>query len=111
MKLHMFVVRRLILLLPVIVGVTILTFTISHLIPADAAAAQCGDKCGIVVGYTDDGDPITAYEEQRERLGMNEPLIIRFRVYVAHLYEGDWVGSRPYHRPVANVVNDAAPIP
>lgn len=110
MKLHMFVVRRLILLVPVIVGVTILTFTISHLIPADAAAAQCGDKCGIVVGYTDDGDPITAYEANRERLGMNEPLIIQFRLYVTHLYEGDWGESSTYHRPVADVVKDAAPI-
>lgn len=110
MKLHMFVVRRLILLVPVIVGVTILTFTISHLIPADAAAAQCGDKCGIVVGYTDDGDPITAYEANRERLGMNEPLIIQFGLYVTHLYEGDWGESSTYHRPVADVVKDAAPI-
>lgn len=110
MKLHMFVVRRLILLVPVIVGVTILTFTISHLIPADAAAAQCGDKCGIVVGYTDDGDPITAYEANRERLGMNEPLIIQFGLYVTHLYEGDWGDSSTYHRPVVDVVKDAAPI-
>ena len=110
MKLHMFIVRRLILLVPVIVGVTILTFTISHLIPADAAAAQCGDKCGIVVGYTDDGDPITAYEANRERLGMNEPLIIQFGLYVTHLYEGDWGESSTYHRPVADVVKDAAPI-
>ncbi len=110
MKLHLFVVRRLILLVPVIVGVTILTFTISHLIPADAAAAQCGDKCGIVIGYTDDGDPITAYEANRERLGMNEPLIIQFGLYVTHLYEGDWGESSTYHRPVADVVKDAAPI-
>jgi ABC-type dipeptide/oligopeptide/nickel transport system permease component len=110
MKLHMFVVRRLILLVPVIVGVTILTFTISHLIPADAAAAQCGDKCGIVVGYTDDGDPITAYDANRERLGMNEPLIIQFGLYVTHLYEGDWGESSTYHRPVVDVVKDAAPI-
>ncbi len=110
MKLHMFIVRRLILLVPVIVGVTILTFTISHLIPADAAAAQCGDKCGIVVGYTDDGDPITAYEANRERLGMNEPLIIQFGLYVTHLYEGDWGESSTYHRPVVDVVKDAAPI-
>ena len=104
MKLHLFVVRRLILLVPVIVGVTILTFTISHLIPADAAAAQCGDKCGIVIGYTDDGDPITAYEANRERLGMNEPLIIQFGLYVTHLYEGDWGESSTYHRPVVDVV-------
>ena len=110
MKLHEFVVRRLLLLIPVMVGVTVLTFTISHLIPADAAAAQCGDKCGVVVDYTEDGDPITAYAANRERLGMNEPLIVQFWLYVNHLGEGDWGESSTYHRPVADVVKDAAPI-
>jgi peptide/nickel transport system permease protein len=110
MKLHEFVVRRLLLLIPVMVGVTVLTFTISHLIPADAAAAQCGDKCGIVVGYTEDGDPISAYEANRERMGMNEPLTTQFELYVTHLLQGDWGESSTYHRPVADVVKDAAPI-
>ncbi len=110
MKLHEFVVRRLLLLIPVMVGVTILTFSISHLIPADAAAAQCGDKCGVVVGHTEDGDPISAYEANRERMGMNEPLITQFWLYVSHLLEGDWGESSTYHRPVADVVKDAAPI-
>ncbi len=110
MKLHEFVVRRLLLLIPVMVGVTVLTFTISHLIPADAAAAQCGDKCGVVVGYTEDGDPISAYEANRERMGMNEPLTTQFELYVTHLLQGDWGESSTYHRPVADVVKDAAPI-
>ena len=110
MKLHEFVARRLLLLIPVMVGVTVLTFTISHLIPADAAAAQCGDKCGVVVDYTEDGDPITAYAANRERLGMNEPLTTQFRLYVTHLLQGDWGESSTYHRPVADVVKDAAPI-
>ena len=110
MKLHEFVVRRLLLLIPVMVGVTVLTFTISHLIPADAAAAQCGDKCGVVVDYTEDGDPITAYAANRERLGMNEPLTTQFELYVTHLLQGDWGESSTYHRPVADVVKDAAPI-
>ena len=110
MKLHEFVVRRLLLLIPVMVGVTVLTFTISHLIPADAAAAQCGDKCGVVAGYTEDGDPISAYEANRERMGMNEPLTTQFKLYVTHLLQGDWGESSTYHRPVADVVKDAAPI-
>jgi ABC-type dipeptide/oligopeptide/nickel transport system permease component len=188
MKLHEFVVRRLLLLIPVMVGVTVLTFAISHLIPADAAAAQCGDKCGIIADtyyengssgepytstgelYTLDDDislgannitlsdaskfvseggigligndsftwsgkngktltgvngidsdasegtevsyfvRITAYEANRERLGMNQPLIIQFWKYVNHLGEGDWGESSTYHRPVVDVVKDAAPI-
>jgi ABC-type dipeptide/oligopeptide/nickel transport system permease component len=42
MKIWEYIVRRLILLIPVIIGVTIITFTISHVIPADPARAFAG---------------------------------------------------------------------
>ena len=110
MKLHEFVVRRLLLLIPVLIGVAILTFTISHLIPADAAAARCGDRCGLTVGYTEDGDPISAYQFNREQMGMDKPVTTQFRIYFEDLAVGDWGESSTYHRPVADVVKDAAPI-
>ena len=110
MKLHEFVVRRLLLLVPVMVGVAVFTFAIAHVIPADPAAAQCGDKCGIIVDYTEDGEPISAYEANRERLGMNEPVSTQFILYITHLTECDWGESITYHRPVVDVVKDAAPI-
>ena len=110
MKLHEFVVRRLLLLVPVLIGVAILTFTISHLIPADAAAARCGDRCGLTVGYTEDGEPISAYQFNREQMGMDKPVTTQFRIYFEDLAVGDWGESSTYHRPVADVVKDAAPI-
>ena len=110
MKLHEFVVRRLLLLVPVMIGVAILTFTISHLIPADAAAARCGDRCGLTVAWTEDGDPITAYQQNREQMGMDEPVTTQFRIYFEDLAVGDWGESSTYHRPVVDVVKDAAPI-
>ncbi len=110
MKLHEFVVRRLLLLIPVMVGVAIFTFAIAHIIPGDPAAIQCGDKCGLVVDYTDDGDPITAYEANRIRLKMDDPVLTQFWRYITDLAEGDWGDSLLYHRPVVDVVKDAAPI-
>ncbi len=110
MKLHEFVVRRLLLLVPVMIGVAILTFTISHLIPADAAAARCGDRCGLTVAWTEDGDPITAYQQNREQMGMDEPVTTQFRIYFEDLAVGDWGESSTYHRPVVDVIKDAAPI-
>ena len=110
MKLHEFVVRRLLLLVPVLIGVAILTFTISHLIPADAAAARCGDRCGLTVGWTEDGEPISAYQFNREQMGMDKPVTTQFRIYFEDLAVGDWGESSTYHRPVVDVVKDAAPI-
>ena len=110
MKLHEFVVRRLLLLVPVMVGVAIFTFAIAHIIPGDPAAIQCGDKCGLVVDYKEDGTPITAYEANRIRLKMDDPVVTQFFRYVSDLAEGDWGDSLTYHRPVVDVVRDAAPI-
>ena len=110
MKLHEFVVRRLLLLVPVMVGVAIFTFAIAHIIPGDPAAIQCGDKCGLVVDYKEDGTPITAYEANRIRLKMDDPVVTQFWRYVSDLAEGDWGDSLTYHRPVVDVVRDAAPI-
>jgi peptide/nickel transport system permease protein len=42
MKTWEYIVRRLLLLIPVIIGVTIITFTVSHVIPADPARAFAG---------------------------------------------------------------------
>jgi peptide/nickel transport system permease protein len=109
-KLHEFVVRRLLLLVPVLIGVAILTFTISHLIPADAAAARCGDRCGLTVDWTEDGEPISAYQQNREQMGMDEPVTTQFRIYFEDLAVGDWGESSTYHRPVVDVIKDAAPI-
>jgi ABC-type dipeptide/oligopeptide/nickel transport system permease component len=42
MKTWEYIVRRLVLLIPVIIGVTIITFVVSHVIPADPATAFAG---------------------------------------------------------------------
>ena len=52
MKTSEFIVRRIILLIPVMIGVTVFTFSIAQIIPADHAAILCGDRCGLV-------DPVT----------------------------------------------------
>ena len=42
MKTWEYIVRRLLLLIPVLLGVTVITFIISHVIPADPAMAFAG---------------------------------------------------------------------
>ncbi|MCK5868158.1 MAG: ABC transporter permease, partial [Candidatus Thalassarchaeum sp.] len=80
------------------------------IIPGDPAAIQCGDKCGVIVDYTEDGDPISAYEANRIRLKMDDTVTVQFWRYITDLAEGDWGESLLYHRPVIDVVKDAAPI-
>ncbi len=99
MKIHEFIARRLILLIPVIVGVSVFTFAIAQIIPADPAAALCGEKCI--------GD---AYEQNVKRLGLDKPVSEQYTIYITNLMQGDWGESVAYKRPVIDVVKDAAPI-
>lgn len=85
MKLRHYVVRRLLLLIPVLIGVSMLTFTLSHVI----------------------GDPIAAYITSQDlRLSdvqmqkivvahhLNDPLYLQYFYYVSDLLHGDWGISR-----------------
>ena len=49
-------------------------------------------------------------ELQRERLGLDKPVIEQFRLYLVNLAEGDWGESTTYNRPTSEVVRDAAPV-
>jgi len=109
-KLHEFVARRLILLIPVMIGVMVLTFSIAQIVPADPAAVLCGDKCGVTVGYDEDGEPISAYMSNVKRLGLDKPVTEQFQIYIENLVAGDWGDSTTLHRPVLDVVRDTAPI-
>ena len=62
-----------ILLVPVMVGVAVFTFAIAHIIPADPAAAQCGDKCGVIIHtYYENGSSGESYTEEGELYTLSE---------------------------------------
>ncbi len=75
---------------PVVAGVCIITFIISHLIPGDPACLLAGDRASdeIVQGI-------------RQQLGLDQPLYIQFGRYVEALAHGDLGTSIRTGRPVA----------
>ena len=83
MKTSEFIVRRILLLIPVMIGVTVFTFAIAQIIPADPAAILCGERCGLI-------DPVTGktmLELQRERLGLDEPRCHRIICNSKHILD------------------------
>jgi peptide/nickel transport system permease protein len=71
-----FLARRLLLTIPVLLGVATLVFSLIHLIPGDPAQAMLGDTASQ-----------KDVDELRERLGLNKPLTeqyVRFLNGVAH---------------------------
>lgn len=85
-----FLLKRLILMAVVLLGVTVITFTLSHVIPADPVAAAMGDRA-------------TEAEIARARqlLGLDKPLPVQFAIYMSGLLQGDLGESIRNRRPVA----------
>src|SRR5690554_2462385 len=83
--------RRLILLLLVVFGVTIITFAISHMIPGDPARLMAGDRATPEI-----------VQSMRVRLGLDQPLHVQYLNYVGDLLRGDLGTSIRTGRPVAD---------
>jgi peptide/nickel transport system permease protein len=93
-----FIIRRLAGLILVMVGVSIITFVLAHLVPVDPAAAALGQNAR--------EEQIAAY---REQLGLDRPVVEQYITYVSRLLRGDLGVSIRTRRPVADDLKDFLP--
>lgn len=73
-----YVVKRLFMLIPVIVGVTLLVYFILDLAPGDITASLGGDQM-----------TQTELAAFRDELGLNKPFVVRYLTYMSGLVRGD----------------------
>lgn len=88
-----YLIRRLLQMIIVLLIVSLVTFSISYLIPADPAAEIAGPKA----------KPETI-ERIRERLGLNEPLPTQYGRYLWNLLHGDLGESYRLRMPVSKLI-------
>ena len=93
-----FLIRRLIGLVFVLIGVSLVTFILSHVLPADPARVALGGKAGA-----------EQYEAMRERMGLDRPLYVQYATYVGNLLRGDLGYSYTSKRPVRDDLLDYFP--
>ena len=93
-----FLIRRLLGLVVVLVGISLLTFLLSHVLPADPARVALGGK----------GGP-EQYAAMRERLGLDRSLPEQYWVYISGLAHGDLGYSYTSKRPVLTDLADYFP--
>ncbi len=93
-----FLTRRLAFLVLVVIAVSALTFTISHLVPADPAR--------LLLGRTATAEEIAAL---RHSLGFDRSLPVQYLIYMGHLVHGDFGQSLSSHRAVLDDVRDYFP--
>lgn len=79
MSLAKYVVRRILAAIPVLFGVMTLVFFLSRMMPGDPVLATLPER------FT-----ASQYEAAREALGLDEPLIEQYFIYLLRLFSGDW---------------------
>jgi len=84
-----YVLRRLLWLILVLIGMTLITFVVSHLVPADPAKVAAGLDANAA-----------QVERVRHDLGLDRPLPLQYGLYLAHLIRGDLGNSILTGRPV-----------
>lgn len=75
---YKYVGKRLLMLIPVLLGVTFIVFFILNLSPGDPAAMILGEQASA-----------EALELKREELGLNDPLLVRYGRYIWDMLHGD----------------------
>ncbi len=82
-----FIARRLIVSIPVLIGILAVTFFLAHLIPGDPCRAMLGERATDAV--------CDAY---MARMGLDQPCHNQFVIYIGKVLHGDFGTSLRYGR-------------
>ena len=93
-----FVLRRLLLAVPVLLGVVFVVMLTVDLLPGDAVTLMLGEHA------TKD-----AVAKLRDHLGLDKPFLVRYLEYVGRVVRGDLGRSIQQNRPVSDELADARP--
>jgi len=74
---HKYILKRLLYLIPVLIGVTFIIFSLMHLTP--------GDPARLILGEVATEEQIA---ETRERMGLNDPMIVQYGRFMRQLVLG-----------------------
>jgi peptide/nickel transport system permease protein len=88
MGLLRYALKRILLIIPTLFGLTLILFTITYLLPGNPALVRLG------------GSPaISQLKEMEAKMGLDKPIYLRYFIYISQLLKGDlgdsWVTGRP----------------
>jgi len=93
-----FILRRIVLVIPVLFGILAITFILLRSIP--------GDPCRAVLGERATDEVCDAYAE---RYGLNKPIAEQLVIYMGRILRGDLDNSFRHGRPVADLLIERLP--
>jgi peptide/nickel transport system permease protein len=94
-----FISRRLLLLIPVLIGIIFITFGIVRMIPGNPCVTMLGEratpeKCQLFM----------------ERYGLNDNFAVQFGRYLGNMTQGDFGTSIKFTRPVVDIIAERLPL-
>jgi microcin C transport system permease protein len=111
--------RRLLLVIPTFIGITLVVFVMTHVVPGGpverqiaayrmAAAAEGGAAAGVIGGHTE--IPPEALEDLRRFYGFDKPVHVRYLQWLANVVQLDLGTSYVYQDPVWDVIKSRFPV-
>jgi ABC-type dipeptide/oligopeptide/nickel transport system permease component len=88
-----YLLRRLVLTIPVLLGVATLVFALIHLVPGDPVQSMLGESASQ-----------EEVEQLRHALGLDRPLLVQYQSFLAGLVRGDLGRSFRFGTPVAEEI-------
>lgn len=88
-----FILKRIISVIPILIIVSIIVFSLLRLVPGDPAAAMLGDMAS--------EEDIAALHS---RLGLDKPLVQQYIVWILNILHGDFGDSVANHQTVASMI-------
>jgi peptide/nickel transport system permease protein len=86
-------------MVPIVLGITILTFLLVHMIPGDPAL--------VILGIKATPESLAA---MRDRMGLDRPLWVQFGIFMGNLARGNLGDSLVYRVPVMELIRHRLPL-
>jgi peptide/nickel transport system permease protein len=93
-----YILRRIILLIPILMGVSVIVFGIMYATPGDPAILMLGENA-----------PAAELEALREQLGLNEPVYVQYGIWIGNVLRLDFGRSIRSGRPVTAEITGRLP--
>jgi peptide/nickel transport system permease protein len=98
MNLRYYLLRRLVLIFPTLLGLSLLTFTISRIVPGDPVGLAAGPQATEEIKET-----------LRQEFGLDQPVPIQYINYITGIFQGDFGESLYTRRSVSSALQDFLP--
>ena len=108
MSLREYLIKRLLLIIPTFLGITLITFLVIKMAPGDPAAMKL--RMSADQASLSDKVTIEIVEETRRLYGLDKPLWTQYMIWLKRVVTFDFGNSYKDHRPVLTKIAERLPI-